>query len=116
LAPHPRAKDRPAETNFLHTPRFTAALCRDNSTSVTHRCGNLCSLHGARGTVRVLALISDAANVCAILAHLGQPTALPRIAVARGPPLWDTPDAGMGTVDRHSQRAPECAFEQRIAC
>jgi len=42
-----------------------------------------------------------------ILAHLGEPTAPPRIAPARGAPLWDLPDAGASTFDPHAQSAPE---------
>jgi hypothetical protein len=49
-----------------------------------------------------------------ILAHLGEPTAPPRIAPARGPPLWDLPDAGTADFDPHAQPAPEYAFDQRI--
>jgi hypothetical protein len=37
------------------------------------------------------------------------------IAPARGPPLWDMPDAGAGTFDRRAQPAPEYEFDQRIA-
>ena len=42
---------------------------------------------------RIIAFIADAPNVRAILAHLGEPTAPPRIAPARGPPISETPDA-----------------------
>ena len=48
----------------------------------------------------------------AILAHLGEPTAPPRIAPARGPPLWGLPDAGPGDFDPHAQPAPEYEFDQ----
>src|SRR6266545_1678778 len=65
------------------------------------------------GEMRIIAFITDAPNVRAILAHLGEPTAPPRIAPARGPPLGDLPDAGPGSFD--PQPAPEYAFDQRIA-
>ena len=51
----------------------------------------------------------------AILAHLGEATAPPRIAPARGPPLWDLPNVGTGDFDPHAQPAPEDEFDQRIA-
>jgi len=47
-----------------------------------------------------------------ILVHLGEPTVPPRIAPARGRPLWDLPDAGPGSFD--PQPAPEYEFDQRI--
>ena len=50
-----------------------------------------------------------------ILVHLGEPTAPPRIAPARGPPLWEAADAGTGDFDSHAQPAPADAFDQRIA-
>jgi len=65
--------------------------------------------------MRIIAFLTDPAALRAILAHLGEPTAPPRIAPARGPPLWDRPDAGTGDGDPHAQPAPEYAFDQRIA-
>ena len=46
--------------------------------------------------MRTIVFITDAQTVRAILAHLGERTAPPRIAPARGPPLWDLPEAGTG--------------------
>ena len=65
--------------------------------------------------MRIIAFITNAPTVRAILAHLGGPTAPPRIARARGPPLWDMPDAGAGTLDPQAPPAPAHEFEQRIA-
>jgi hypothetical protein len=65
--------------------------------------------------MRIIAFLTDPAAVRAILVHLGEPTAPPRIAPARGPPLWDLPDAGTGGLDPNTQPAPEYAFDQRIA-
>jgi len=45
------------------------------------------------GVMRIIAFITDGPTVRDILVHLGEPTAPPRIAPARGPPLWDLPDA-----------------------
>jgi hypothetical protein len=62
--------------------------------------------------MRIIAFITDGPTVRDILVHLGEPTAPPRIAPARGPPLWDLPDAGPGTFD--PQPAPEYECDQRI--
>jgi hypothetical protein len=62
--------------------------------------------------MRIIAVITDGPTVRDLLVHLGEPTAPPRIAPARGPPLWDLPDAGPGTFD--PQPAPEYEFDQRI--
>jgi hypothetical protein len=58
----------------------------------------------------IIPFITDAPNVRAILAHLGEPTTPPRIAPARGPPLSDMPDAKAGGFDPHAQYE----FDQRI--
>jgi len=57
--------------------------------------------------MRIIAFITDGPTVCAILANLGEPTAPPRIAPARGPPLWDLPDARTCDFDSHPQSASE---------
>ena len=62
--------------------------------------------------MRVIAFITDPPTIHDILVHLGEPTAPPRIAPARGPPLWDLPEAGPGSFD--PQPAPAYAFEHRI--
>jgi hypothetical protein len=49
--------------------------------------------------MRIIAFITDAPTVCDILAHLGELTAPPRIAPARGPPLWEAADARTGDFD-----------------
>ena len=64
--------------------------------------------------MRIIAFITDGPAVRDILGHLGEPTAPPRIAPARGPPLWDLPDAGTGDFDPHAQPAPEYEFDQRL--
>jgi len=51
------------------------------------------------GAMRIIAFITDGPTVRDILAHLGAPTAPPRIAPARGPPLSDMPDARAGGFD-----------------
>ncbi len=50
-----------------------------------------------------------------ILAHLGEPTSPPRMAPARGPPLWEMSDAAPTECDPQAQPAPDYEFDQRIA-
>ena len=40
------------------------------------------------GAIRIIAFVTDAPTARDILAHLGEPTAPPRIAPAGGPPQW----------------------------
>jgi len=64
--------------------------------------------------MRIVAFITDPATIRDILAHLGEPTAPPRIAPARGPPLGDLPAAAPGDFDPHAMPAPEYEFDQRV--
>ena len=64
------------------------------------------------GEMRIIAFITNPSTIRDILLHLGEPTAPPRIAPARGPPLCDLPDAGPGAFD--PQPAPEYEFDQRV--
>jgi hypothetical protein len=50
-----------------------------------------------------------------ILAHLCGATSPPRLMSARGPPLWQMPDAGQDEYDPQAQPAPNYEFDQRIA-
>ena len=43
--------------------------------------------------MRIIAFITDASTIRDILGHLGEPTAPPRIAPARGPPLREATGA-----------------------
>ena len=67
------------------------------------------------GEIRIIAFLTDGPTVHAILTHLGEPTAPPRIAPARGPPLW----AAAGN-DHHPSAdpvpppAPAFEFDQRL--
>ena len=65
--------------------------------------------------MRIITFLTDPVAVRAVLAHLGEPTAPPRIAPARGPPLWDLPDAGTADFDSYAQPAPAYEFDQRLA-
>jgi hypothetical protein len=65
--------------------------------------------------MRVIAFITNGPTVRDILGHLGEPTAPPRIAPARGPPLWAAAAAHDPAADPRLQSAPDFEFDQRIA-
>ena len=74
----------------------------------------LCPLGGA--DLRSIAFIVDTAIVRDILTHLGEPTAPPRIAPARSPPLWEAAGAEHDpSPDRAFPPTPAFEFDQRIA-
>jgi len=47
--------------------------------------------------------------------QIGRAQEAARVAPARGPPLWDLPDARMGDFDPQAQWAPDYELDQRIA-
>jgi len=105
-APNPQPAAEPAHRRAArHTWALLLARIYEVFPLVCPNCG---------GAMRIIAFIVDRTIVRDILAHLGEPTAPPRIAPARGPPLWDLPDAGTADFDPHAQPAPEYAFDQRI--
>jgi hypothetical protein len=57
--------------------------------------------------MRIIAFITEAVAVCDILSHLGEATSPPRMAPARGPPLWEMPDAGPVEYDPQAQPVPD---------
>jgi len=64
----------------------------------------------------MIAFITDGPTVRDILVQLGEPTAPPMIALARGPPLW----AAAGTdpdppIDQVIQPDPAFEFDQRLS-
>jgi hypothetical protein len=68
------------------------------------------------GAMRIIAFITDGPTVRDILGHLGEPTAPPRIAPARGPPLWEATDSEHDPVaDPLLQSAPAFEFDQRLS-
>lgn len=74
----------------------------------------VCPLCGAG--MRIVAFITDASTIRDILVHLGEPTAPPRIAPARAPPLWEAADAEHDpAADPLLQCAPAFELDQRIA-
>ena len=65
--------------------------------------------------MHIIAFITDPSTVHDILAHRGEPTAPPRIAPARGPPLWEAAGADCGRQgDPSLQPVPAYEFDQRI--
>jgi len=67
------------------------------------------------GEMRIIAFITDAPTVRDILTHLGAPTAPPRIAPARGPPLGEAAGAEHDpTPDPTIQPTPTYEFDQRL--
>lgn len=64
------------------------------------------------GTMRIIAFICDPTEVKKILTHLGEPTAAPILAPARGPPLWEV---ARQDGDDGVQPIPAFEFDQRIA-
>jgi hypothetical protein len=65
--------------------------------------------------MRIIAFINEAPSVREILAYLGEPTSPPRLAPARGPPLWERADAGQGEFDPQAQPAPDYEFDSRAS-
>jgi hypothetical protein len=70
--------------------------------------------------MRIIAFITDAGTVRKILDHLGESAQPPRIAPARGPPLWEAAMAQERAGndpqwDMSAQPVPEFEFDQRIA-
>ena len=70
--------------------------------------------------MRIIAFINDAGSANKILDHIGESTQPPRIAPARGPPLWEAAAAAQqARNDRQwngsAPPVPEIEFDQRIA-
>ncbi len=66
------------------------------------------------GTMKIIAFINAGETIREILTHLGEPVDPPRIAPARGPPLWEAAD-GQSDDTLLAQPIPEYEFDQRIA-
>lgn len=69
--------------------------------------------------MRIIAFINEGATVKKILEHLGESSQPPRIAPARGPPLWEAAAAEQAENDppwgQAEQPGPQVEFDQRIA-
>jgi hypothetical protein len=68
------------------------------------------------GAMRIIAFITEAPAIREILGHLGESTAAPPLAPARGPPLWEW--SGIEPAEQESdpqaQPAPDYEFDQRV--
>jgi len=71
--------------------------------------------------MRLIAFITEGAQIRQILDHISVDSQAPRISPARGPPLWEDCDAQMGEGveieldwDLAAQPAPDCEVDQRI--
>ena len=72
-----------------------------------------CAICG--GDMRIIAFIVDGPAVRHILAPLGEPPMPPRIAPARGPPLWAAADAEHDpAANPPPPPAPAFEFDQRV--
>jgi hypothetical protein len=80
----------------------------------------LCPMCG--GQMRLIALISEGAQIRKILDHIGVDSEPPHISPARGPPLWDDCDAQTdegvhiepADWDLTAQAAPDFQVDQHI--
>lgn len=81
----------------------------------------ICPLCG--GQMRIIAFITDRAEVRKILNHIGAESEPPRITPARGPPLWEDCDALVDDRvqgepqdwDETAQVAPDDEADQRVS-
>jgi Putative transposase len=112
ITPPPAPTPQPAaEPAYRRAARYAWALLLARIYEVfplvCPRCG---------ADMRIIAFITDASTIRDILVHLGEPTAPPRIAPARGPPLWEAVDAEHDpAANPLLQRAPACEFDQRLS-
>jgi hypothetical protein len=65
------------------------------------------------GPLRIIAFLTEPASVNALLSHLGEPSAAPEVAPARGPPLGE--QAAQSHRDDTPAPAPEYVFDQLLS-
>ena len=70
-----------------------------------------CALCGSE--MRIIAFVTERPAIHCILRYLGEPTAAPEVAPARGPPLWE--QAAQLHWDNTPAPAPEYVFDQRVS-
>lgn len=121
LASMPVIVPQPVETSEADAPpRRTAShyLWAMLLTRIYEALPLVCPICQAQ--MRIIAFITDAGTVRKILDHLGESAQPPRIAPARGPPLWEAARASEQAGndpqwDSAAQPEPEFEFDQRIA-
>jgi hypothetical protein len=62
--------------------------------------------------MRIIAIVTERPAIHSILTCLGEPTAAPEVAPARGPPLWE--QVAQFHWDHTPAPAPEYVFDQRV--
>jgi hypothetical protein len=108
--PAPLPKPPAAEPAHHRAARYAWALLPARIYEVSPL---LCPHCGS--AMRIIAFITEGTVVRDILVHLGEPTAPPRIAPARGPPLWEATGAEHDpSADPLLQSAPAFDFDQRV--
>ena len=70
-----------------------------------------CALCGSE--MRIIAFVTERPAIHCILRYLGEPTAAPEVAPARGPPLWE--QAAQFHWEDSPAPAPEYVFDQSVS-
>ena len=65
--------------------------------------------------MRSIAFPTEPASVNALLTHLGEPSTPPKLARARGPPLWDPVTEQVPRWEDAPARVPQYRFDQRLS-
>ena len=69
--------------------------------------------------MRIIAFINEASDVRKILEHIGESSQPPRVAPARGPPLWELAEGFVQAGNYHEwvivEPEPEIEFDQSVA-
>ena len=65
--------------------------------------------------MRIIAFLTEAASVNALLTHLGEPTTPPKVARAHGPPLWDPVTEPVPHRQHAPAPVPEYVFDQPLS-
>ena len=120
LAPMPVIAPLPVEANEADAPHHRPAshyLWAMLLARIYETLPLVCPI--CKSEMRIIAFITEGSSVRKILDHLGESSQLPRIAPARGPPLWEAAMAQEQSGNDHqwdSSAQPEPVFEydQRI--
>ena len=121
LAPQPVVVPLPVEATAADAPPRRAAshyLWAMLLARIYETLPLVCPICGAQ--MRIIAFITEGSSVRKILDHIGEAAQPPRIAPARGPPLWEAAmtqeQAGNDPEwDMSAQPVPEFEFDQRVA-
>jgi hypothetical protein len=96
---------------------FARARCKDCGEDylIAFSCKTrgACPSCNTRRMVEIIALITEAPTVRAILNHIGEPSAAAPISPCRGPPQWEMFDQTVEIDPIHPE--PEYDFDQRVS-